>query len=203
MAEKNAQSESHLVPVGPLAPGQRWSLARKREVALRLLRGEPLDALSRELGVEVYRLERWKDKALAGLDAGLKEREGDPLQSQLDAAMRRIGELSMENELLCARIERPGPLGGRRSKRRRAARRRACRWPWRPRRSALRPPAAQRAGALDPCAEQLVLHGELADAAHGGVERLAAQEPQRHLTLAGKAPALPRSEWSHGGEVTL
>jgi len=34
MAEKNAQSESHLVPVGPLAPGQRWSLARKREVAL-------------------------------------------------------------------------------------------------------------------------------------------------------------------------
>src|SRR5674476_1219789 len=59
----------------------------------------------------------------------------------------------------------PGPR-----QRRRAARRRACRWPWRPRRSALRPPAAQRAGALDPCAEQLVLHGELADAAHGGVE---------------------------------
>jgi len=117
MAEKNPSSESHLVPLGPLAPGQRWSLARKREVALRLLRGEPLDALSRELGVEVYRLERWKDKALAGLDAGLKEREGDPLQSQLDAAMRRIGELSMENELLHARIERPGPLGGRRSKR--------------------------------------------------------------------------------------
>ena len=117
MAEKNAQSESHLVPVGPLAPGQRWSLARKREVALRLLRGEPLDALSRELGVEVYRLELWKEKALAGLDAGLKEREGDPLQNQLDAAMRRIGELSMENELLHARIERPGPLGGRRSKR--------------------------------------------------------------------------------------
>ena len=117
MAEKNSQSESHLVPVGPLAPGQRWSLARKREVALRLLRGEPLDALSRELGVEVYRLERWKDKALAGLDAGLKEREGDPLQNQLDVAMRRIGELSMANELLCARIERPGPLGGRRSKR--------------------------------------------------------------------------------------
>jgi transposase len=117
MAEKNPQSESHLVPVGPLAPGQRWSLARKREVALRLLRGEPIDALSRELGVEVYRLERWKEKALAGLDAGLKEREGDPVQAQLDAALRRIGELSMENELLCVRIERPGPLAGRRSKR--------------------------------------------------------------------------------------
>ena len=59
MSEKNPQRESHLVPLGPLAPGQRWSLARKREVALRLLRSEPIDALSRELGVEVYRLERW------------------------------------------------------------------------------------------------------------------------------------------------
>jgi transposase-like protein len=117
MAEKNPQSEGQLVPVGPLAPGQRWSLARKREVALRLLRGEPIGALSRELGVEVCRLERWKEKALAVLDAGLKEREGDPLQSQLDAALRRVGELSMENELLCERIERPGPLAARRSRR--------------------------------------------------------------------------------------
>src|SRR4051812_8651211 len=29
---------------GPLAPGQRWSLARKHEVVLRLLRGEPVEA---------------------------------------------------------------------------------------------------------------------------------------------------------------
>lgn len=32
-------------------------------------------------------------------------------------ALRRIGELSMENELLHERIERPGPLGARRSRR--------------------------------------------------------------------------------------
>jgi len=117
MSEKNPPVEGQLVPFGPLLPGQRWSLARKREVALRLLRGEPIDALSRELGVEVYRLEKWRDRALSGMDAGLKEREGDPVADQLDAAMRRIGELSMENELLRARMERPGPLGGRRSKR--------------------------------------------------------------------------------------
>ena len=117
MSEKNPPAEGQLVPFGPLLPGQRWSLARKREVALRLLRGEPIDALSRELGVEVYRLEKWRDRALSGMDAGLKEREGDPVADQLDAAMRRIGELSMENELLRARMERPGPLGGRRSKR--------------------------------------------------------------------------------------
>ena len=86
---------------------QRWSATRKREVVLRLLRGESLDAISREIGVEVYRLERWRDKALAALDAGLKERsDDDPLQAGLDAAHKRVGELSMENELLRARIGR-------------------------------------------------------------------------------------------------
>ena len=33
---------------GPLEVKERWSVRRKREVVLRLLRGEPLDALSRE-----------------------------------------------------------------------------------------------------------------------------------------------------------
>jgi hypothetical protein len=54
---------------GPLGPGQRWSIARKREATLRLLRGESLEALSRELGVEMYRLEAWRDRAYAGIDA--------------------------------------------------------------------------------------------------------------------------------------
>src|SRR5512139_3917877 len=101
--------------VGPLAPGQRWSVARKREVALRLLRGESVDALSRELGVEIYRLEKWREKALSGIDAALKEREGDPVQGELDAAMKRIGELTMQNELLWQRVRKPGPLAKRRS----------------------------------------------------------------------------------------
>src|SRR3954454_2330705 len=41
---------------GPLAPGQRWSLARKHEVVLRLLRGEPVEAVSRQFGVPVWQL---------------------------------------------------------------------------------------------------------------------------------------------------
>lgn len=101
--------------VGPLAPGQRWSVARKREVVLRLLRGEALETLSRELGVEPYRLARWREKALLGLEGALKAREGDPLQASLDAAMQRIGELTMENELLWQRVRKPGPLAKRRS----------------------------------------------------------------------------------------
>ena len=101
---------------GPLAPGQRWSAARKREVVLRLMRGESTELLSRELGLPVFRLEQWRQKAEAALEGALKEREADPADGQLAAAMRRIGELSMEVELLRARIERPGPLARRRSR---------------------------------------------------------------------------------------
>lgn len=98
-------------PAGPLSPGQRWSVARKREVALRLLRGEPLEALSRELSVEVYRLAEWRERALAGLDAALRERPADdPLQGELGKAMKRIGELSMEVELLRERCQAKRPL---------------------------------------------------------------------------------------------
>ena len=100
---------------GGLAPGQRWSAARKREVVLRMLRGESVEALSRELGVEIYRLEKWRGKGLSGIDAALKERETDPIQAELSAAMRRIGELTMQNELLWQRVRKPGPLAKRRS----------------------------------------------------------------------------------------
>ena len=102
--------------VGPLGQGQRWTAARKREVVLRLFRGEPLDLVSRELGVELYRLEKWRDAALAGMEEALKARNGDPLKAELDTAMQRIGELTMENELLWVRVRRPGPLAKRRSK---------------------------------------------------------------------------------------
>jgi hypothetical protein len=57
---------------GPLAPGQRWSVGRKREVVLRLLRGEPAELLSRELGLPMFKLEQWRRNAEAALDGALK-----------------------------------------------------------------------------------------------------------------------------------
>ena len=101
---------------GPLTPGQRWSVSRKREVVLRLLRGEAAEDLSRELGVPLYKLERWRQKAEVALDGVLKERETDAATGELATAMQRIGELSMEVELLRSRIERPVPLARRRSR---------------------------------------------------------------------------------------
>ncbi len=85
---------------GPLPVNGRWSTRRKAEVVIRMLRGEPVDTLSRELGVEVYRLDEWRDKALFGMEAGLKERECDPLRLELDRTLKKVGELSMKVELL-------------------------------------------------------------------------------------------------------
>jgi len=100
---------------GPLAPGQRWSVARKRAVVLRLIAGEPVELVSREIGVPVFKLERWRERAEAALDGALKEREADSEGPELAAALQRIGELSMENELLRAKMGRSsGPLARKR-----------------------------------------------------------------------------------------
>ena len=100
---------------GPLAPGQRWSVGRKREAVLRLMCGEPAELLSRELGLPISKLEHWRQKAEAGLEGALEEREADPASDELAAAMQRIGELSMEVELLRAKMGRTsGPLARRR-----------------------------------------------------------------------------------------
>lgn len=101
---------------GPLPPNGRWSVRRKSEVVMRMFAGESVDSLSRELGVEPYRLERWRDKAMSGMETGLKEREGDPASLELDRAMKKIGELSMENELLRKRCETQESFRRRRSR---------------------------------------------------------------------------------------
>ena len=104
----------------PWRRGSGGSASRKRDVVLRLLRGESLEALSREAGVEIYRLEAWRERAMAGLELGLKDRHGEPVAEVLDAAKRHIGKLSMEIELLRERAraaEQRLPLAMRRSRR--------------------------------------------------------------------------------------
>ena len=69
------------------------------------------------MGIETYRLEGWLERALAALDAGLRERGEDPLTRQLDEAKYRIGELTMEIEILRRERQARRPLGSRRSSR--------------------------------------------------------------------------------------
>jgi transposase len=88
----------------------RWSAGKKMDAVLRLLRGEPLEVLSRELGVEAHRLAAWRDDFLESGKQGLKGQRPDrsPEDRQLRDAERKIGQLTMENEILRAAAEKRG-----------------------------------------------------------------------------------------------
>ena len=53
---------------------ERWSVQRKTELVLRLLRGEALDAVSRESQIPAHELEGWKRVFLETGARGLKTR---------------------------------------------------------------------------------------------------------------------------------
>ncbi len=95
----------------------RWAVKRKTQGVLRMRRGESVYALWRELAVPLARREEWRERALAGLDAGRKEREHEPLEQPLAEATRRLGERVREVEILRKEQEARRPLAGRRSSR--------------------------------------------------------------------------------------
>jgi transposase len=88
----------------------RWSAGKKMDVVLRLLRGESLEELAREHKVEAHRLAAWRDDFLEGGKEGLKGQRPDrsPDERALRQAERKIGQLTMENEILRAAAEKRG-----------------------------------------------------------------------------------------------
>lgn len=104
------------------APGRplRMTASRKRDAVLRLLRGEPLEIVAREVGVTAADPSGWRDAFLEAGSASLKARGRDDRDRVIDRLRR---ELTMDTELLQAKIERleagggGGPFGSRRSKR--------------------------------------------------------------------------------------
>jgi len=80
----------------------RWGARRKEEVVLRLLRGEGLDALARETGQAAGTISRWREEFLAAGREGLKSRPAPVEDRRLVEAQRKIGELSMEIDILRA-----------------------------------------------------------------------------------------------------
>jgi transposase len=99
---------------------RRMSARRKQAAVLRLLRGEALELLSRELGVTAAELSAWREAFLAGGEAALKSRPTDGRQAAVDRLQAKVGELTMANELLGAKIEHleaGRPLARRRSRR--------------------------------------------------------------------------------------
>lgn len=79
---------------------------------MRMLRGESVDALSRELGLEAHRLAAWREAAVAGLEQGLRG-DDDPDGVELALAKKAISELAMQVELLKEQNRRGlGPFRG-------------------------------------------------------------------------------------------
>jgi Transposase len=99
---------------------QRFSARQKTEVVLRLLRGEALDMVSRELGIPAARLTTWRE---AFLEAGQDALKKPPLANhdrELARVRQKLGEATMEMELLhekIGRLETDRPLRARRSRR--------------------------------------------------------------------------------------
>jgi len=77
----------------------RFSSKRKADAVLRLLRGEALDELSRELGVTAATLSRWRDEFLAAGQAGLKSRERTAADDEVLRLKALVGDLTMRLEL--------------------------------------------------------------------------------------------------------
>ncbi len=97
----------------------RWSAKRKTASILRLLRGEDIETLSRELGATAATLSGWRDQFLAGGEANLKARETDVESEETQRLKSSVADLSMSNELLREKIysiEAGRPLGWRRLK---------------------------------------------------------------------------------------
>lgn len=90
-------------PTGAAPTGRgekgRFSSGRKVEAVLRLLRGEELDALSRELGVAASTLSGWKEAFLASGQAGLKSRERDARDEENARLKGIIGDLTLRLEI--------------------------------------------------------------------------------------------------------
>lgn len=86
----------------------RWSVRRKTDAVMRLLRGEDLDTVARELRVEAHRPAAWRDGFIAGGQEGLKARPADPTDRKLREAERQIGRLTMELEVWQAAGRRRG-----------------------------------------------------------------------------------------------
>ena len=54
-------------------PPRRFSAKRKLRAVSRLMRGEPLELVARELNVTAARLSSWRDQALLAAETALKD----------------------------------------------------------------------------------------------------------------------------------
>jgi transposase len=87
-----------------LGRGGRMSRQRKTAAVLRLLRGEDLETVSRELGVTAATLTGWHDAFLAGGEAALMTRAATGEELESERLKAKLGAALIERDLLNEKI---------------------------------------------------------------------------------------------------
>lgn len=90
------------------SPKKRLWPEHKTQIVLRLLKGESLDELSREIQVPAGAISQWRDDFISGGAANLKRRKEDPLESKLKEAQAKIGDLSMRLDIAHTYLKKKG-----------------------------------------------------------------------------------------------
>jgi hypothetical protein len=67
--------------------------------------------VARETNVSIARMTEWRERAVAGAATALKERERDDRDDEA-RLKSNVGEITMDNELLYAKIEALDNMGG-------------------------------------------------------------------------------------------
>jgi transposase-like protein len=102
-----------------LGRGGRTSRQRKSAAVLRLLRGEDLETVSRELGVTAATLTGWREAFLAGGEAALTTRAATGEELESERLKAKLGAALIERDLLnekIALLEAGRPFARRRHK---------------------------------------------------------------------------------------
>jgi len=96
----------------------RFSARKKAEAVRRLVAGEDLDVLARELEITAATLASWRDKYHEAGEAALKSRQRDDRDDEVLRLKAMVGELTMRNEILQEgiRIKEGRPFLTRRSR---------------------------------------------------------------------------------------
>ena len=118
-AAEGARRATEQSPESGRAGAGRWSSRRKLAVVLELLRGADVEATSRKYRVTAATLTEWRERFLAGGEAGMKSREAGPEDEEKRRLKSVVATVSVENELLrekIARLEDARPLAPWRSR---------------------------------------------------------------------------------------
>ncbi len=81
---------------------------------------QEVSEVSRDLGVTAATLSKWREAFLSGGETALKERPGDVREEQIKRLEAKLGQVTMDNELLQEKIQRMDsgrPFAGRRPRR--------------------------------------------------------------------------------------